>query len=182
MKHSKIKTLEEAYEFVVAEGICTLFSSKLPGVKALWDAIDLPDRSGGRTKWGARVEAIWLWKNELPEVYPDDIYYGKIKGGYAVLMSLEYLRQTHYPKFKKPIEACSRLAQNVYDVLRLDAWETGPLRKEVMNLYGCSKSQFDSALKQLQVALLIARSNEPGLKRDVWLPFNELYLGFDESD
>ncbi|MCH6257945.1 hypothetical protein MLD52_15405 [Puniceicoccaceae bacterium K14] len=182
MRRPTIKTLEDAYEFVSREGICTLFSSKLSEVKSLWDNIDLPEEGGGRTKWGARVEAVWLWKNELPEVYPDDMFYGKIKGGLAVLMSMDYLRTIHYPKEKKAIEACSQLAQNVYEVLRLDAWETGPLRKEVIALHGCSKSQFDSALKQLQISLNIARSNEPGLKNDVWLPFSELYLGFEEDE
>lgn len=180
MSVTGIKTLEEAFEFVQREGICTLFSSKLKDVKALWDVIDLPEHGGGRTKWGARVEAVWLWKNELPEVYPDDMFYGKIKGGYAVIMSLAYLRKVHYPEFKKPVEECSLLCQQVYELLRLDTWETGPLRKEAMALYGCSKSQFDSALKQLQVSLNVVRSNEPGLKNDVWLPFSELYLDFED--
>lgn len=111
-----VKTLEEAFEFVESVGICTIFSEKAKGVPSLWDAVDLPERSAGRTKWGAKVEAVWAWKNELPEMYPDDIYYGKIPGGHATLMTMQ------------------------------------------------------------QVTLNIARSNEPGLSSDTWIPFSEVYM------
>jgi hypothetical protein len=41
---------------------------------------------------------------------------------------------------------------------------------------GCTKSQFESALKKLQVSLNIVRSNEPSLKNDFWLTMRELHL------
>ncbi|MEM9158902.1 MAG: hypothetical protein AAGB46_07600 [Verrucomicrobiota bacterium] len=171
----KVKTLEEAFEFVQSVGLCTLFSGKVKGVRALWDVVDLPDRKGGRTKWGERVEAIWAWKNELPETYPDDIFYGKIQGGNAALMSMSYLKETHHPKFRKRVEECSELAQGVFELVRLDSGTTGELRREAIRRFGCSKSRFDTALKQLQVTLNIARSNEPGLESDTWVRFDELY-------
>jgi hypothetical protein len=43
--------------------------------------------------------------------------------------------------------------------------------------HGFANKQFDAALKELQVTLNIVRSNEPGIDRDTWLPFKELYLG-----
>lgn len=177
----KIKTLEDAYEFIQEHDICTIFSGKVKGVSSLWDTVDLPDRSGGRTKWGARVEAIWRWKNELPETYPDDIFYGKIAGGHAVLMSMKYLKEVHYPKHHKPIEDCAELAQQTFELVRLNSGTTSELRKEAMSLYGCTKSRFDTALKQLQITLNIARSNEPGLNNDTWIPFDELYYEFTEE-
>lgn len=177
-----VKTLEEALEFVQAVEICTIFSGKANGIPSLWDAVDLPDREGGRTKWGAKVEAVWAWKNELPEMYPDDIYYGKISGGHAALMTIAYLAKVHYPKNYKAVEECSELAQQVYDAIRINPNVTGELRRETMALYGCSKSRFDTALKQLQVSLNIVRSNEPGLKQDTWIPFREAYLDIAEGD
>ena len=51
----RIKTLEVAYEYVQQVGICTLFSSKVDSIPALWDSVDLPTDGGGNTKWGARV-------------------------------------------------------------------------------------------------------------------------------
>ncbi len=176
-----VKTLEEAYEFVQSVNICTIFSGKAKGVPSLWDAVDLPDRAGGNTKWGARVEAIWRWKNELPETYPDDIFYGKIPGGHAVLMAMDYLREVHYPAHHKPIEECGELARQVYDIVRLNPDTTGALRREAMDLYGCSKSRFDTALKQLQITLNVVRSNDPELKNDTWLPFSEIYLDIAEA-
>ena len=176
-----VKTLEEALEFVESVDMCTIFSGKVKGVPALWDVVDLPENGGGRTKWGAKVEAVWAWKNALPETYPDDIFYGKLPGGHAVFMTIDYLVGTHYPKAYKPVEACSELAQQVYEIIRLNPNTTGELRKEAMSLYGCSKSQFDTALKQLQVTLNIVRSNEPGLKNDTWIPFSEVYLDLVEK-
>ena len=69
-----VRTLEEALEYVQPVGVLTQLSGKAKGVPALRDDVDLPKKGGGRTKWGAKAEAIWAWKNELPEVYPDEIY------------------------------------------------------------------------------------------------------------
>ena len=178
---TKIKTIEDAYDFIQEVGMCTLFSDKVPGVRSLWDAVDLPDGKGGRTKWGEKVEAIWAWKNELPGYYPDDIFYGKIKGGHAVLMSMAYLRETHYPQNHKPVDQCSELAQQLFDLVRLNPDTTGNLRKETISLFGCSKSRFDTALKQLQVTLNVVRSNDPDNEKDTWVAFTEVYLDVMES-
>jgi len=177
-----IKTIEDAYDFIQEVGMCTLFSGKTDGTPSLWDSVDLPDRSGGRTKWGEKVEAIWAWKNDLPNDYPDDIFYGKVKGGHAALMSMSFLRETHYPQNYKPIENCSELAQEIYELVRLSPGTTGNLRKEAIERYGCSKGRFDTALKQLQITLNIARSNDPEENQDTWLPFKEIYLDITVAD
>ena len=172
-----IQTFEEAYEYVQEVGLCTIFSANVRGVPSLWEAVDLPE-SGGRTKWGPKVEAVWAWKNELPTVYPDDIYYGKIRGGHAALMSMRYLREKHYPENHKPVGRCRELARQVYEIVRLNPSTTSEVRAEALELLGCTKSRFDTALKELQVTLNIVRSNEPGLERDVWVPFAEVYSDF----
>jgi hypothetical protein len=35
--------------------------------------------------------------------YPEEIFYGKIPGGRAALMSMDYLRVEHYPKHHRPL-------------------------------------------------------------------------------
>ncbi len=171
-----VTTLEEALDFVERVGLCTIFSGQVEGVPSLYDAVDLPDGEG-RTKWGARVEAVWDWKIALPTHYPDDVFYGKIWGGHAVLTSMAYLRETHYPAAHRPVGACSELAQKVYEIIRLSPDETSVVRAEAMERFGCTKSRFEGALKELQVTLNIARLNELGRKRDSWVPFAEIYSG-----
>lgn len=173
-----VRTLEDAYDFVQEVGICTLFSGKAGELPALSDAVDLPD-SDGRTRWGQKVEAIWAWKNELPTLYPEDVYYGKIKGGHAVLMSMDYLRKKHFPKWFKPVSQCGELARKVYQIVRLSPGTTAEVRSEAMALHGCSKGRFETALKELQVTLNIVRLNEPNLRNDTWVPFCEVYEWFE---
>ena len=113
----------------------------------------------------------------LPEGnYPKEIFYGKMKGGAAVLMTLDYLRNKHYPQFHQDIGSCRRLAQQICELIRLDPCETTELRRASMAKFGCTKSQFDSALKELQMTLNIVRSNEPEADRDTWLLFQEIYF------
>ena len=172
----KVKTLEQARRFVIEQRICTVFLGSSKVIKSLWNAVDLPDKQPGETGWGAKVVAIWGWKNQLPAQYPKEIFYGKMKGGSAVLMTLDYLRDCHYPKYHQHIRNCRPLAQQVYELIRQERYETTALRRDSREQFGCTKSQFDSALVELQETLNIVRSNEPGADRDTWLPFQEIYL------
>jgi hypothetical protein len=176
-----IKTKDEARLLILKEGICALFKTDIDSVVALWDVVDLPDRQPGERGFGKRVGAIWKWKNALPEEFPDEIFFGKIKGGAAALMSLDYLKNVHYKAYHRPVESCRDLAQRVYELVRLDPWETGPLRKESMERFGCTKSRFEGALKELQITLNIVRANDPGLERDTWVRFEDLYLEIIEE-
>jgi hypothetical protein len=171
----KIKTLEQAYWFVMQERICTVLQGSSKSLKSLWDAVDLPEKQPGEKGWGPKISAVWRWKNQLPAQYPQKIFYGKMKGGAAVLMTLDYLRNHHYPQFHQDIGGCRWLAQRIYELIRLDSYETTELRRVSMAQFGCSKSQFDAALKELQITLNIVRSNEPDVERDTWLSFHEIY-------
>ena len=91
-----IATLEDAHAFVREVKICTIFAQNTTHL-SLWDHVDLPDRKPGEKGRGQKVSAVWRWKNELPVVYPDEIFYGKIYGGYAVLMEMRYLRDKIFP-------------------------------------------------------------------------------------
>jgi len=47
-------------------------------------------------------------KNQLPAEFSDEIFYGKIPGGLAVRISLEYFRTTHYPAYHREITPCPK--------------------------------------------------------------------------
>src|SRR5476649_734949 len=124
-----IRTLEQAREYVLLVGICGIFS-EVQG-QSLLAVTDLPERQPGEKGWGQKVHAIWGWKNELPAKYPEEIFYGKVPGILAVLMSLKYLREEHFSKYHRPIGECSPLAQKIYKVIRLDPLTTAELREEM---------------------------------------------------
>ena len=91
-------------------------------------------------------------------------------------MTIDFLVESHYAKAHKPVEACSELAQEVYELVKFNSGTTGALRNETMSRFGCTKSRFETALKQLQVTLNIARSNETGTKNNTWITFSDAYL------
>ncbi len=169
----KIKTLQDAAAFVKAVTICTIFPSDKVPYPSLYENVDLPEKQPGEKGWGRRMEAVWPWKNQLPSEYPNDIYYGKIKGGFAVLMDLDYLAETHFPAAHKPVDSLNELARRTYERIRQEPWTTTDLRSELIRETGCSKSQFDTALKNLQITLNIVRANDA--EQDTWLPFQEIY-------
>jgi hypothetical protein len=171
-----IKTFEDAYTFVREVKVCTIFASAKVEHPSLWQHVDLPDKKPGEKGWGQKMEAVWSWKNRLPAIYPNDIYYGKIKGGFAVLMDMDYLRDEHFPKAHKPVEQLNWLAQRIYEKIRMDPWDTTSLRQEVLGEFDVSKNQFDTALKNLQISLNIVRVNDLNIEQDTWVTFQESYL------
>jgi len=170
-----IKTFEEARLLIRELKICTIFESSKTELPSLWEYVDLPGKQKGEKGWGQKVTAVWDWKNRLPATFPNEIFYGKIKGGFAVLMTMEYLRDFHFASSYRCIDELNPLAGHIFEKIRNEPWETTDLRKEVIEEYGCSKSRFDTALKNLQISLNIVRSNDPKIKRDTWLAFQELY-------
>jgi hypothetical protein len=172
---AKIRTIEQAYEFVLKAKTCLIFGSKTSDLPSLWEVVDLPERKPGASGWGAKVEAVWSWKNELPAQFPDEIFYGKLPGGLAMLMCIEHLRQVHYPAQHRPVSEGSALARRAFELIRSEPHTTAELRKALSPSCAISKSKVDGALVELQVTLNITRSNARGLKRDTWLPFAEQY-------
>ncbi|HEY5892745.1 MAG TPA: hypothetical protein VIT91_05885 [Chthoniobacterales bacterium] len=170
-----IHTLEEARAFVLETGICGIFSDAKGAMASLWNAVDLPHRQPGEKGWGEKVTVIWTWKNELPLRWPDEIFYGKTKGGLAVLLSMDYLRTQHYPRHHRPPDQCSALAQKIYGILRLDPMTTKHLREELAITHPPARNQLDRALQELQVTLNIVRRHGPATETDTWVPFFEQY-------
>jgi len=175
-KIAPVRTLKQARAYVLQVGICGIFSDAGIGMPNLWEVVDLPGPQPGEKGWGQKVIAIWGWKNELPAIYPDEIFYGKIPSGRAVLMSLDYLHREHYPKHHRALNQCSSLAQSIYQILRLDPLTTGALREELSMTRRPERNRFDRALQELQVTLNIARRNSLEDENDTWVLFSEQYL------
>jgi len=174
-RQTRVRTLEQAAAYVRQAGICGIFSDGKAGLPSLWDIVDLPGRQPGEKGWGEKITSIWHWKNKLPALHPDEIFYGKIPGGYAVLMTLEHL-SIHYQATHRPIRACSPLAQKLYAAIQLDPVTTGALRKEMEMTRRPERTRFDQALQELQITLNIVRRNDPSDKNDTWVPFSEQYV------
>jgi hypothetical protein len=171
-----IKTLEQARDFVKEVKVCTIFASEKTEHDSLYEMVDYPKKQPGESGWGERIGVVWAWKNELPAMYPTEIYYGKLKNGLAVLMDLEYVRSVHFPKAYVDVTKQDALTQFVFERIMEEPWDTTSLRKMVIQETGCSKGQFDKALKNLQSTMNIVRLNDAQIERDTWVPFKEVYL------
>lgn len=171
-----ITTFEEAYQFVLDRKICTVFGSKGSPYPSLWDNTGLSEKKPKAGGWSPKVMAVWDWKTRIPQTYPESVFYGKVPGGDAVLMEMQHFRDIHYPEAFQPVREIDSLAQEVYELIRLEPDYTGPLRKKAIARLNCTKSQFDTALKKLQMSLNVVRSNDPKLKNDFWLPMREVHF------
>ena len=169
----KIKTMEDAAAFIGKVKVCTIFPSDKMKLTSLYENVDLPEKQPGESGWGERMETVWPWKNKLPANYPNQIYYGKIKGGFAVLMDMDYLDDVHFAAAYNPVASLNQLAGRIFEKIRVEPWMTSELRNEIIRERGCSKSQFDTALKNLQISLNVVRVADA--EQDTWIPFREAY-------
>ena len=171
-----IKTFDQAYQFVLDNKVCTVFGSQGSPYVSLWDNTALSEKKPKSGGWSPKVKAVWDWKTRIPQTYPEQIFYGKVPGGDAVLMEMEHFRQVHFPGAFQHVSELDGLAQEVYELIRREPDYTGPLRKRAIENCGCTKSQFDGALKRLQISLNVVRSNDPQFQNDFWLPMQEVHL------
>jgi len=171
-----IKTFEEAFQFVLTEKVCTVFGSKKSPYASLWDNTDLSEDKPKAGGWSPKVMAVWDWKTRIPQTYPDEIFYGKVPGGDAVLMEMNHFATKHYPTAFQPVDELDALSVGVYEMIEQEPAYTGILRKRAISELSCTKSRFDTALKKLQISLNIVRSNDPKLQNDFWLPMREVHL------
>lgn len=172
----KIKTFDQAYKFVLKHKVCTVFGSRNSPYESLWDNTALSEDKPEAGRWSPKVMAVWDWKTRIPQTYPDKIFYGKVKGGDAVLMEMQHFQNVHYPEAFQPASNLSSLAQDIFKFIRLEPNYTGELRKRAIAELGCSKSQFETALKHLQISLNVVRSNDVQHANDFWLPMREVHL------
>ncbi|MGB7329151.1 MAG: hypothetical protein WBD31_29995 [Rubripirellula sp.] len=171
-----IKTFEEAFQFVIERKVCTVFGSKGSPYPSLWDNTGLSEQKPKEGGWNPKVMAVWDWKTRIPQTYPDAVFYGKVPGGDAALIEMQHFRDVHYPAAYQPVRELDALSQSVYELVRLEPGYTGAVRKRAIAKGECTKSQFDTALKKLQVSLNVVRANDVKLKNDFWLTMREVHL------
>lgn len=172
-----VQTIEQARDFVLRVGVCGILQDRT-GAPNLWDAVDAPEKQPGEAGWGDKMGKVWAWKNELPARFPNEIFYGKRKGGAAMLCSLEALKGL-YAQQHRPLETLSEIARKLYAVITQDPVNNSEL-KHLTGMTGkASKSAYDRALLELQVAFQIVRVNRTDTEGDTWTPFVSQYPGFD---
>lgn len=171
-----VKTFAQAYKFVLKHKVCTVFGSKKSPYPSLWDNTDLSEDKPKEGGWSPKVTAVWDWKTRIPQTYPDKIFYGKVKGGDAVLMEMKYFQKEHFPSAFQPVTELDTLSQEVYEMIRLAPGYTGPIRKRAIDELGTTKSRFETALKKLQISLNVVRSMDLNHENDFWLPMREVHL------
>lgn len=173
----KVETIEELAEYVGRVGVCGIFKKRAGNYGRLWDVLAVPDEvTSESSRWGLRMDRIWHWKNELPARFPEEIFYGKMPGGDAVLMSADYLRERHFPAHHRSVGSCRPLARDIFDLIAVEPGiATGDLRRSVEERLNCGRSRFSTALTELQVTLNIARAPDSPVRFDRWLRFSELF-------
>ena len=171
-----VKTIAQARQLVKRVKVCTVFPSDKVEHTSLWENVNLPDKKKGEKGWGKKMNAVWTWKTRLPAEYPKDIYYGKIKGGLAVLMDMNYMSTSHFPQAYKNVRGLNKLIRQICDKIVAEPWDTTALRRVAIKEFGCTKGQFDTALKNLQITMNIVRLNDPKAEQDTWIPFREQYF------
>ena len=169
-----VRTIEDARAWLEQVQICTILEDRSGKLPSLWDVVDAPDKQPGEGGWGEKMGLVWSWKNELPARYPGEIFYGKLKGGRAILCTFEHLRSI-YPVQHCSLDRVSETARDLYGVIREGPIPNRPLRQATSLDGKAGKARFDRALLELQVALLIVRVNRLDVEGDTWTTFEAQY-------
>ncbi len=157
----RVRTMEEAAEFIDSVGFCLLFASaqgiELP---SLFEAVK-GRRDVHIEDWDADSDRIWTWKGELPA--DKRAYYGKaLAGGKPVFISLPmlpYVIVLAAPENVAQDYERGRIsldARRLYDTLRsLGPTPTMALRQAAGFTRPGSTLRYHHALDELQRALLV---------------------------
>ncbi|HET7034102.1 MAG TPA: hypothetical protein VFI42_00320 [Thermomicrobiaceae bacterium] len=170
-----VRTVEDARVFVRSAGLCLIF--KASGAErggrypALWDVVDAPDKRPGEHGFGERDALVWRLKNELPLSYPDEVYYGKLAGGRAMLCTLERLTELYRAQYREA-GTLSRDAQRLLALIAGRPISNKDLRLDSGLHTPEARSRFERALQELQVSFQIARVD---VEPDTWFPFAAVY-------
>lgn len=158
-------------------GLCLIFSqtkkTKREPLISLWDVVDAPDKQPGERGFGERAGVVWRLKNDLPMNHPEEVFYGKLSGGRAMLCTLHRLREL-YASQQRNSEDVGRDAQRLLEIIRLRPITNGELRLDAGFHQPSDRSRFERALQELQIGLLIARVD---VEPDTWFLFDSVYPG-----
>jgi hypothetical protein len=169
-----VRTIEDARAWIEEVQVCTIFEDRSGKLPSLWDVVDAPDKQPGEGGWGEKMGLVWRWKNELPARYPDEIYYGKLRGGRAILCTFDHLR-TVYAAQHRSLDEVSDTARELYSVIEQGPIPSRPLRQAVGLDDKAGKARFERALQELQVAMLVVRVNSIVEGNDTWTTFEAQY-------
>jgi len=163
----RVRTEEEAHQFVKEVGFCFLFGAKGVEIPTLWAAVCGDQRPMPRNHSDPDLGRTWRWKDSLPT--RGLTYYGKLLRGKPTLVSLDLLPQFYalspnygdiedyllqYEEGNLSVEA-----KNIYEVLmREGAMATGRLR-QLAGLRGSGDNarRFDRGIADLQRELKIVK-------------------------
>ena len=170
-----VRTVDDALEFVRAVGLSLIFEEKRTAKRtpmpSLWDVVDAPDKQQGERGFGERAAVVWQLKNDLPMTYPDEIFYGKLRGGRAMLCTMDRLKEIYREQRQRP-DDLSRDARKLFDIIRLRPITSGDLRLDAGFHLPDARSRFERGLQELQIGLLIARVD---VDPDTWFLFDAAY-------
>jgi hypothetical protein len=163
----RVRTEDEAAQFLSDVGLCLLFSAKDIELPSLWGALCGEDRPVPSHHDNHELGLAWHWKDQLP--IDGKVLYGKFLRKRPVFVSLELAPYFYAlsPNYGNPTEdylqdyADGRLsveAKQVYEaLLQQGALPTSRLRLEAGLGGKTNASRFDRALAELQMDFRIAK-------------------------
>lgn len=165
--HLRVRTKEDALEFLNDVGLCLLFSASDIELPSLWGALCGEDRPVPSHHDNRELGLAWRWKDELPVA--GKVLYGKFLRRKPVFISLDlaphfYALSPNYGDLAEDYMQdyldgrLSVEAKQVFEVLLVEgALPTSRLRLEAGLGGKANASRFDRALAELQMDFRISK-------------------------
>lgn len=163
----RVRTQEEALEFLNDVGLCLLFSAQDVELPSLWGALCGGNRPLPGNHDDYELGLAWRWKDELPVA--GQVLYGKFLRRKPVFVSLDLAPYFYAlsPNYGEPDEdyvqdyldgRMTAEAKQVYKVLLAEgALPTSRLRRDAGLGGKANASRFDRALAELQMDFRIVK-------------------------
>lgn len=165
--HLRVRSEQEALDFLNEVGLCLLFSAKGVELPSLWGALSGEDRPVPRHHDSRELGLAWRWKDTLPVA--GKVLYGKFLRKRPVFISLD-LAPFFYalsPNYGDPAQdylddyhdgRLSVESKQVYETLLEEgARPTSHLRREAGLAGKANATRFERALAELQMDFRIAK-------------------------
>ncbi len=165
--HLRLRSSQQALEFVNQVGFCLLFPARTVEIPTLWEAICGESRPLPAGHEDAELGHAWNWKDELPS--RGLVYYGKLVQKKPTLISLDllphfYALSENYGDIEDYLleyqdGKLSEEARRVYEaLLKHGALPTSHLRRHAGLPGKANALRFDRAIRELQLGLKIVKT------------------------